>query len=325
MSIRSVSRITPFLALLPSLLLGASLAACSDEGGLTGPPDPPPIPVIDSARVFAFANTAENRMQGLLHTVFGGQQLGTPNPFLLPTLGAPRAATSARLAAAASACAPVQTGVDTNGVAIDTDVDGIPDDNTVDFGAGCSVMDGGLEFTFSGKYRLRDPGGGIMDWEYTTTALAARVRDTVTGDFIRQQVNGSESAHFSAAHAAHQMDVTLDVRSGSGADSTHVTLRTLTASTYDPSGGSSFQLHGSLPQGTFALAAELVFRDIAVGADSQRFVITTPTPIHTAFACDSGIDGGVLEGLFEGDERVGFQFTWPGCSAPFIQVFGTTP
>ncbi|HWA41458.1 MAG TPA: hypothetical protein VG712_07615 [Gemmatimonadales bacterium] len=289
------------------------------------PPDPPPLPAIDSARVFAFANTAENRMQGLLHTVFGGQHLGTPNPFLLPTLGAPGPATAQRLAAAASACAPVQTGVDTNGVAIDSDLDGVPDDNTVDFGAGCSVLDGGLEYTFSGKYRLRDTGGGLIDWDYTTTALAAKVRDTLSGDFIRQQVSGSESAHFTTLHAAHQMDVILEVEGRSGADSSHVTLRTLTASTYDPAGGSGFQLHGSLPQGTFGLAAELTFRDLAVAADSQRFVITTPTPIHIAFACDSGIDAGVMEGLFEGDERVGFQFTWPGCGAPFIQVFGTTP
>ena len=304
------------------MLTALLMAACGHDGG---PVDPPPLPVIDSARVFDFANTAENRMQGLLHTVFGGQHLGTPNPFLLPPLGAPRAATAQRFAAVVSACAPVQTGVDTLGVAIDSDVDGVPDDVTVDYGAGCSVFDGGLEYTLSGKYRLRDPGGGIMDWEYTTTLLAAKVRDTLTGQFFRQQVNGSEAAHFTATHAAHQMDVTLDVQSGSGADSAHVTLRTRTASTYDPSAGSPFMLHGSLPQGTFGLAAELVFRDLRAAADSERFVITTPTPIHTAFACDSGIDAGVMEGLLEGDERVGFQFTWPGCGAPFIQVFGTTP
>lgn len=324
-TLRAVIRPTPLVAFLSSLLLGAGLAACVHDGGPVDRPDPLPLPVIDSARVFDFASTAENRMQGLLHTVYGGQHLGTPNPFLLPPLGAPREATAQRFAAAASACVPVQTGVDTNGVAIDSDVDGVPDDVSVDFGAGCTVFDGGLEFTFSGMYRLRDPGSGIMDWEYTTTSLAAQVRDTLSGAAFRQQVTGTETAHFSASHAAHQMDVTLEVQSGNGTDSAHVALRTRTASTYDPTAGSSFQLHGSLPQGTLGLAAELIFRDLAAGADSQRFVITTPVPVHTAFACGSGIDAGVLEGLFEGDERVGFQFTWPGCGAPFIQVFGTTP
>lgn len=303
----------------------AILAACGDDGGPADPPGPLPLPAIDSAGIFAFASTTENLMQKVLHTVLSGQSLGTPNPFLLPSLGPTQVASAVPLGRAVQVCSPAQTGVDSLGIAVDSDVDGVPDDNSVDFGPGCSFLDGGLEYTFSGKYRLRDPGGGIMDWEYTTTALTAQVRDTLTGDLFRQRVSGSESAHFTAGHAAHQMDVTLEVAQRSGADSAHVTLRTLTASVYDPTAGSSFQLHGTLPQGTLGFAAELTFRDLAAGADSQRFVITSPTPVHTAFACGSGIDGGVLEGLFEGDERVGFQFTWPGCGAPFIQVFGTTP
>lgn len=324
MTLRRVIRITPLAALILALVP----AACARDGGPedpSGPPDPPPLPVIDSARVLAFAGTSENRMQGILHTVLSGQSLGSPNPFLLPNLGAAGTTTAVPVRRAVQVCVPAQTGVDTLGLAIDSDIDGIPDDNTVDFGPGCSFLDGGLEYTFSGKYRLRDPGGGIMDWEYTATSLAAKVRDTATGDFYRQQVTGAEAAHFSPGHAAHQMDVTLEVQGRSGADSTHVRFRTKTASTYDPTAGSSFQLHGTLPQGTLGFAAELTFRDLAAGADSQRFVIATPTPVHTAFACDTGIDGGVLRGLYEGDDRVGFRYHWPGCGAPLLELFGTTP
>jgi hypothetical protein len=310
----------PFFALaLPAALLSAG---CDHDGG---PSDPPPLPAIDSTTVLAFAGTSSNQMQGIIHGVFSGQDLATPNPFLLPDLGAAPAAPVFSAVRAIAACAPVQTGVDSDGVAIDTDLDGVPDDNTVDFGSGCSILDGGLEYTFSGKYRLRDQEVGLKDWEYVTTALAARVRDTLTGDFFRKEVSGTESAHFSPGHAAHQMDVVLKVASRSGADSGHVTLRTLTASTYDPTSGSSFVLGGTLPQGTFGFAAELTFRDIVAGGDSLRFVIATPTPIHTSFGCASGIDAGQLRGLFEGDTRVGFRYTWPGCGAPLFEEFGTTP
>lgn len=322
MTFGRVTRITPLLLLL--------LAACGEEGrggDVTGPPDPPPLPVIDSATVLRFTGTAHGQMQAILHTIYGGQDLGTPNLFLLPSLGAPAGVegVAPRRAAAREGCTPAQTGLDSLGVAIDSDLDGVPDDNTVDFGPGCSFLDGGLEYTFSGKYRLRDPGGGVMDWEYTTTALAAKVRDTLTGDFFRQEVSGTETAHFSAAHAAHQMDVTLEITSRSGIDSTHLSLRTLEASTYDPTAGSTFQLHGSLPQGTLGLGAELTFRDLAAGADPRRFVLSTPVPIHTSFSCDSGIDGGKLLGLFEGDDRVGFRLTWPACGNAVLEVFGTTP
>lgn len=296
-------------------------AACGRD---EGPEDPIPVPSIDSATVLAFAGTTSNQMQGIIHGVFSGQDLATPNPFLLPDLSAPRTASAFSAAAASAACTPVQTGVDSDGVAIDTDLDGVPDENSVDFGPGCSFVDGGLEYTFSGKYRLRDQGTGLKDWEYVTTALAAKVRDTLTGEFFRQEVTGSESAHFNPGHAAHQMDIVLEVASRSGAESTHVTLRTLTASVYDPTAGSSFVVNGTLPQGTLGFAAELTFRDIAAVDDSIRFVIATPVPIHTSFACMTGIDAGQLRGLFEGDERVGFRYLWPGCGAPTFEIFGAT-
>jgi hypothetical protein len=259
--------------------------------------------------------------------VYSGQDLGTPNPFILPNF-APRVAGVASglsAAAAIAACSPVQTGVDTDGVAIDTDLDGIPDDNTVDFGPGCSFLDGEVEYTWSGKYRLRDPNNGIMDWEYTTTALAAKARDTLTGDLYRQQVTGTETGHFTPGVATHQMDVTLEVNSRSGGDSGHVTLRTAESSSFTPSPGLIFQAGGSRPPGSLDFNVALTFRDFTAAVDSQRFVISTPTPIHSSAECNTGIDAGVMRGFFEGDARVGFRFTWPGCAAPVFELFGTTP
>jgi hypothetical protein len=164
-----------------------------------------------------------------------------------------------------------------------------------------------------------------MDWEYTTTALAAKARDTLTGDLYRQQVTGMETAHFTPGVATHQMDVTLEVNSRSGGDSGHVTLRTDEASTITPTAPFTFMTGGSRPPGSLDFNVALTFRDFMVAADSQRFVISTPTPIHSSADCITGIDAGEMRGLFEGDARVGFRFTWPGCADPVFEVFGTTP
>ena len=315
-----------------SIILVVATTGCGDE---TGPgaiiPPPPPPPTADSATMRQFSGAAMNLMQVTLHAVYGGQQTATPNVFILPALGAGHVAAFAvapapfdLLAPMAPPCHPVQSGVDTLGQAIDSDADGTPDDYTLDYGPGCSEQNGGLEFTFSGKYRLQDTGNGIADYTLTSTRLSAMVRDTLTGDFFRQSVDGSESAHFSAAHAAHQIDIVFDLTSGSGAESTHVSLRTVAASTFDPAAGQSFQRHASLPEGSFGLSAQLIFRDFATGGDSTRFVLSTPTAIHLAFACDTGIDGGVLRGLLEGDGRVGFRSTWTSCAPAAEELFGAT-
>src|SRR5437868_5931109 len=125
------------------------------------------------------------------------------------------------VARAAGPCPPVTTGIDTLGLAIDSDGDGIPDDFTADFGPGCSFLDGGTEFTWSGGYRLQDTGDGVLDFSYTPTDLSAMARDTATGHFFRQRVTAAESAHFTAAHAAHQMDVTREITASSGGATLH--------------------------------------------------------------------------------------------------------
>ncbi|HEX7918954.1 MAG TPA: hypothetical protein VF454_06080, partial [Gemmatimonadales bacterium] len=185
--------------------------------------------------------------------------------------------------------------------------------------------DSGVAFTWSGGYRLQDTGNGLLDFAYTPVDLSAMARDTATGSFFRQRVTAVETAHFSAAHAAHQMDVTREITTWSGGDTVHVVIHTVLASTYDPTAGSSFARHGRLPQGTLGFAAVLTFHDLGAGADSVRFVFSTPTPIHTSFDCGTGIDAGVLQGLLEGDDRVGFRFSWPGCGTQLFEMFGTTP
>lgn len=317
-----------------SLLLALGLSACAgasdmgdDDDGGAGP-----IPVIDSATVLTFANAANDLVGITLHTVYSDQELATPNPFLLPNFVAGPARVTGVMASAAQRmvrfstnCVPVTTGVDTLGHAIDSDGDGYPDDFTVDYGAGCTQIDStGIAFTFSGRYELKDTGNGVLDFSYTPTELAAMARDTTTGHFFRQRVTSVESAHFTPSHAAHQMNVTREITTWSGGDTVHVLIHTILASTFDPAVGSAFSNGGRLPAGTLDLAGELTFRDIGAGADSVRFVYSTPTPIHLSFACDTGIDAGELLGLFLGDERVGFRFTWPGCVAPGLQLFGVT-
>lgn len=321
--VRSVGSL---LALGSIVALALSLAACNGQGeGET-----PPLATVDSATMRGFSATATSLMQISLHSVYGSQHFATPNPFDLPSLSAldalrpPALPTPADpLTPVATPCLPAQTGVDSLGVAIDSDGDGIPDDLSVDYGSGCSEPVGGLVYTFSGHYRLQDTGNGVANYLYTTSHLSAMVRDTATGNFYRQVVTGTESADFTASHAVHQMDVTLEVASKSGADSAAVSLRSIETSSFDPDGGSSFMTGGTLPQGTLHFGAEFTYVSISAGMETHRFVLSTPTPIHLAFACGTGIDGGKLQGLLEGEATVGFRFTWAGCVTPALLMFGT--
>lgn len=323
-----------YTLLLP---LSLALAACGDPAGMDdgddGGEDPGPMPVADSATMTTFANAAVALVQVSLHSVYSDQHFATPNPFQLPSLvalppglegvlgGHPGA-----VARVSTACVPVTTGLDTAGLAIDTDVDGTPDDFTADFGAGCTQSDGaGGELTFSGRYELKDIGNGLLDYAYIPDHLAAMIRDTATGHFFRQQVTAHEEAHFSASHASHQIALTREITTWSGGDTVHVLLYTNGASTFDADPGAEFARLGRLPQGTLHFTSEFIRDDVGAGTDSLRFVYTTTTPIHVAFACDTGIDAGQLQGLIEGDVRVGFRYSWEGCVTPALELFGTTP
>lgn len=310
----------------PALIVPLLLGACADRSVAPTLPNDPPA--IDSVTLAQFAGSGNGLVQDLLHSVYGGQQFATPNPFILPPVSvAPAGLPALRGAPAASAaaCVPTLTGVDTAGHAIDSDADGTPDDFTVDYGAGCSQPSGGEIITFAGSYRQQEAAGSVAGFGFSTDHLSAQARDTATGHFVRQEVNGSETGHFAATSATHQMDVTLAVGSWSGGDSSAVILRTLATSGYVPDGGATFQLHGSLPQGTFHLDGALIFTDLHAGPDSLRMVLSTPTPLHASFDCVTGIDAGVFQGLLEGDPRVGFRLTWNGCGSPVVEEFGATP
>lgn len=306
------------------LLIPFALGACAERS--VAPTIPP---AIDSTTLAEFVGTGSALTQDLLHTVYGGQQFATPNPFILPALSAAPSAISmpqpGAPALAAAVCVPTKTGVDTLGQAIDSDGDGTPDDFTVDYGAGCSQSSGGTVFTFAGKYEQQEAAGSVAGFGFTTTHLSAQGRDTATGHFVRQEVTGSETAHFAALNATHQMDVSYAVASWSGGDSSAVVLRTIATSSYTPDGGTTFQLHGTLPEGSFQLDGVLLFTDVHAGTDSLRMVLSTPTPLHTSFDCVTGIDAGVFQGLLEGDPRVGFRLTWHGCASPVVEKFGAAP
>lgn len=283
--------------------------------------------------MLSFAGAASALMQTSLHTVYSGQALETPDPFLLPDLAAMPAgvtgafgARGAAIARSAAHCVPAVTGVDSLGLAIDSDGDDIPDDFTIDYGAGCTETDSlGNQLTFSGGYRLQDTGNGVLDFAYTPTDLSAMVRDTATGHFFRQRVTSVETAHFTASHAAHQMDATREITAWTGGDTLHAIVHIVEGSTYDPDAGSVFSRHSKLQQGTLHFNSVFTVHDLGAGKDSVRFVYSTPTPIHIAFSCDTGIDAGQLQGLLEGDARVGFRYIWTGCIIPTPELFGTTP
>ena len=329
------------------------LAACGGGGG------PSFAGAIDTASTRLYSEDARALMMETFNGVYGHQDVSTP----LPVAAAPtrrvvdplalargfvqRAARMGGVTAAAPSgvtaflsqtpaagpslsamtCVPQITGVDTAGYAIDTDDDGIPDDLKVDFGHACSdIGAGGLVITYGGSYRIQDTEVGWGTYVFTADKLSNKLVDGSTGDNIKDVVSGVEHADFSADLATHSYDVTF-ARIGTFDDKVlSVTFDLVENSSYDVDNTFSFTVGGlTAPPGTMTLTLDYQSVGKGIGGDNVHFAISTPTALHFQSACASLFNGGVLQGLLNGDTGTGFRITWnAGCTPFVLTMFGTT-
>lgn len=336
-----------------TLLLGVTtvivLAGC---GGGDGPSF---AGAIDTAATRAYALDAKTLVTTTQVSVYGSQDVSTPlpvadagggapvDPFAIarrflararrlggiaPEPGTPLAGFYASVesgpAGVATTCIPTITGVDSLGYAIDTDGDGAPNDLKVDFGPACSESLSGLVYTYSGSYRIQDMEVGWGAYAFTATKLSTKLVDGYNGDNIKDVVNGTEHADFSAALATHSYDVTYARIGTFGGDQLSVTFDLVEDSSFDPDAGFSFTVGGASPTGELTLHLDYRAVGKGISGDDVHFVIETIPSLHYQTGCSGAFTGGTLRGLLNGSTETGFALTWAGCAAPALQMFGTT-
>ncbi|HVX88447.1 MAG TPA: hypothetical protein VG940_05925 [Gemmatimonadales bacterium] len=340
---------TRTLRVLAGLCVSVLAAACGGDGG------PSFAGAIDTASSRLYAVDGKALMSATMVSVYSGQDISTPLP--APVAGAPArfdpllvtrrylarmrtlsgadrtvATAEARLRAAAETppagvartCIPTVTGVDTAGYAIDVDADYIPDDLTVNYGAACSESMGGLVYTYSGKFRVRDTENGFGTYEFTATNLATKLVDGSTGDNIKDVVNGTEHSDFGPALASHTMHITFARIGTFGGDQLSVTFGLDESSSFDPDGAGVFAIGGAAPSGVLTWTLDYQAVGKGISGDNVSFRMSSTTPLHFESGCGALMTSGVLSGLLNNDSGTGFKWTWSGCAAPTLQLFGTT-
>ena len=218
-------------------------------------------------------------------------------------------------------CQPIETGVDEEGYAIDSDADGIPDDYSADFGAaGCSISDEGFVRNFKGKFRLEDTEIGFLSYRFTSSHLLTRITYGGTGEYVSREVDGVETASFAAAGATHSLDVDILVRINTYAQKQNASLHVEENSSFTAN-GATLALGGPLPDGTIEFGGEYVLLEEGAGGKNYRFVLTTPQVMSYTTACGTFTDG-FLVGKINGNGDARFVMDWTKCNTVQIQYLG---
>lgn len=334
-------------------LLGVGLvtivSACGDDTG------PSFAGNVDSATVHAAADNAKGLLSRTLDLGFEQQWIGAPYPGFLArgiqrrdattlglelmerarlltdpgagSAGAPAFATAPLPIPAegvALTCNPTFTGVDSLGFAIDEDGDFIPDDFTVNYGANCAESVSGGIYSFSGSYRIQDTDSGFASYRYTATHFKAKLQDGSSPSYFSREVNGSETASFFAAHAAHGMNFSVLNTARSGGTTISVEFKALEHSTFTATSG-NLAVAAPLPPGAFDFNSEFQMLGTKSGGEipgDYKFLFSTPTELAYDPACGSGLTAGTFLGLLNGKETIGFQAVWSGCGDPTFTYFG---
>jgi hypothetical protein len=227
------------------------------------------------------------------------------------------------LEASSSVCYPTVTGADSNGIPIDTDHDGIPDDWKVDFGSHCVWDDGAdtLRVTQAGSFRVQDTGLGLYSFKTTVEHQLLQREDLVTGTVTTGRFNGFESATYAAdgAHRVFTFNVShRTVTGGVTVDSVQDFAR---VSDFVPDSGKALTADAGLTAGRLTYRAGESTQGL-FEEKNFNFNLDTPTPLHVDPACGYAFDGGILTGILNRDATIGFTYTWTSCAAPALEIFG---
>ena len=254
-----------------------------------------------------------------LHQVLAGwARQGIPVPAALLT--------SPSFSSPYSECTPTITGVDSNGFAIDSDEDGIPDDYNLDYGTSCVSEDsaGTLRVTLSGSFRLQDTDLGFFSYRVTIDHNTGKIENLVTGETTSGTGNGFEIGVFTAGNAHRVLSLAVTSKTVAGEIIYQEGNDFVRVADFTPDTGHVLTMGGALPAGTIEYSAD--HRQVNVfDGQNYYFYLRTPTPLHFDPACGSDFDAGTLRGALNRNEAIGFQFSWTGCSAPAFEVFGETP
>lgn len=241
----------------------------------------------------------------------------------VPT-GSPLAA-APHFSAPFSTCTPQITGIGADGVPVDGDGDGVPDDFLISFPAGCVDSDSSGDTTtmYSGSIHIQDLAGL---YAYRIDVGDLRVRGmTTAGDFEELALNGSEVATYTPSGISHRIDMTYDISLGRGGASVENVLFVYKeTSGYAPEG--SIMLAAPIPSGdlTFVFDYRVLASIAPAPARNFRFTMRASTPLHYDATQCYGIVSGTIHGLLNGEEGVGFDITWTGCGSYRVTTFGTT-
>lgn len=306
--------------LLPPLLI--LLAACHQ--GATGPSGFPPL--TDSAAAALGKETPPFSYAML--AIF--QQHGVAPPIFVHSLEASGPAAPALTdSVLSSGCHPALSGaLDSTGVPLDSDHDGIPDDLTATYSrATCTLVDSvdGTTEWFSGTIHFHDdPGLYAFHWQADFVDHV----DRGAAAFTERHTIGVETATLFSDHmeteASHTVGVTFAHDGISGA----ANYKESWTATYLPDGG------GPLVPGALIPSGQILFTGTFEAAEPAHdrggsFTIWTAEPIYYSTGCGlryPAFTSGVIAGRLVGDTATAFTATFTGCHEnPTIVGHGTTP
>lgn len=229
-----------------------------------------------------------------------------------------------------SVCTPTETGVDAEGIPVDTDGDGIPNDYKIDFGSSCVETDGDYTTTFAGSIRIRDVG---TFYGYRLDIANMKIRFAHLAEYEEIRVSGYEQGTFAAELITHALDAdygmsysftpTVSGMQPAAPVTGSSSFGVVTTASYDPVG--TITLGGSIPSGTFTFAVD--YKVAFAGEEGDgRFhfeVASTPTLGIEASPC-AGPTSGAIDGRLNGDPDIGFTATWTACNTFTVVTRGTT-
>lgn len=238
-----------------------------------------------------------------------------------------------------SECHPTITGVDADTVPIDTDNNGVPDDLKITFPANCIASDSaGTNTTqWTGSVELKDLGG-LYAYRLNAGNLKVKSVETATGNYFQIAVNGFETATYAASSITHQTGISYGISYSGLAPSapapgtpmaTPPSTGSLTfdyneTSAYDPDG--TVSMANPIPSGDLTFNFDYKILASSTGQPDQNFHFTmnTSTALHYDTSTCSDVVSGVIHGLLNGNNAVGFTVTWTGCDSWTVETFGTT-
>jgi hypothetical protein len=230
--------------------------------------------------------------------------------------------------------ADISGALDSLGAPLDTDEDGVPNDMTISFPAGCTEVDGDITYTYSGSFRFRDVAG-LYGIRMDVNNLRFRAEDA--SGYEQFTADGDETLVYSSSAVTHEVDMTQSARlhatgavtgaMASAAFTLDESFRWIEDAAYDPDG--TIALESDIPNGDLTFTIDMRLQLFATdGEESEeyafRFTMATTDPLAIDNVTCYGPTDGTIVGDLNGNDAVGFTINWSACDTYVVTVRGTT-